>query len=84
MQVTLTPMPDADTVAAVLAALADCLEQDLAGAADLPAAGRSAWRSAAVLAGQGLPPARRPGQLGWGSAERARREAGWSQGIVGM
>ncbi len=76
-------MPDSDTVAAVLAALAAELEQ-----ADAPLAACDpappAWGSAGRLAAQGLPPARQPAAPRWGSAERARRAAGWSHGIVGM
>jgi hypothetical protein len=83
MQVTLTPTPDAETAAAVLAAIACAIEHDTAG--DTRAApARSSWRAAGALAGQGLPPARNGAYAAWHAAERARRAERWSGGIVGM
>src|SRR5215212_987758 len=83
MQVILSPAPDDDTAAAVLAAIACAIEHDAAGdTADAPA--RSSWRTAGMLAAQGLPGARNAAYAGWRSAERARRAERWSSGIVGM
>lgn len=76
------PTPDDDTAAAILAAIACCLEHERTDAADmLPP--RSAWASAAALAAQELPPTR-AARPAWGSAERAKRANLWSSGIVGV
>ena len=83
MHVSFHPMPDPDTVAAVLSALAAELEHAEAVLGD-PAPAPAAWGSAGRLAAQGLPPARQPGAPRWGSADRARRATRWSHGIVGM
>jgi hypothetical protein len=83
MQVTLSPVPEEAIAAAVLAAIACVIEQDTANdAADAPA--RSSWRTAGVLAAQGLPGARNAANAGWHSAERTRRAERWSAGIVGL
>jgi len=82
MQVTLSPVPDEDTAAAVLAAIACAIEQDSAGDADAPA--RSSWRTAGVLAAQGLPGARNAANASWHAAERTRRAERWSGGVVGI
>jgi hypothetical protein len=82
MEVTLSPIPDEDTAAAVLAAIACALEQDAAGGADVPA--RSSWRAAGVLAAQGLPGARNAANASWHAAERTRRAERWSSGVVGI
>ena len=72
MQVQLNPTPDDDTAAAILAAIACCLQPNLVGD-DIASSPCSAWRAAGILVAQGLPPAR--------GAKRAVR---WSSGIVGM
>ena len=84
MDVRLTPTPDNDTAAAVIAAIASLLEQDQAE--DLPEAGlqRSTWQTAAALAAQRLPPTRDATRARWAAAERVDREARWSYGIVGI
>jgi hypothetical protein len=83
MQVTLTPTPDADTAAAVIAAIACVIAQETADdAPDAPA--RSAWHTGSALATQGLPPARNGAFAAWHAAERARRAERWSGGIVGL
>jgi hypothetical protein len=83
MQVILSPGPDEDTAAAVLAAIACAIEQDAAGdVADTPA--RSSWRTAGVLAAYGLPGARNAANASWHAAERTRRAERWSGGVVGM
>ncbi|HEU5099556.1 MAG TPA: hypothetical protein VFU22_11085 [Roseiflexaceae bacterium] len=83
MQVMLSPVPDEDTAAAILAAIACTLEQEAASStADAPA--RSSWRSAGMLAAQGLPAARNAAYADWHAAERSRRAERWSGGVVGM
>jgi hypothetical protein len=83
MQVTLTPTPDADTAAAVIAAIAYVIAQETADdTPDAPA--RSAWSGARALAAQGMPPARNGAFAAWHTAERARRAERWSGGIVGL
>jgi len=83
MQVALSPAPDEDTAAAVLAAIACAITQDSAlSAADVPA--RASWRVAGVLAAQGLPAARNAAYAAWHAAERARRAERWSSGVVGL
>ena len=83
MHVTLTPLPDADTVAAVIAAIACVIAPETADETpDAPA--RSAWQAANALAAQGLPPARSGAFAAWHTAERARRAARWSGGIIGL
>lgn len=84
MNIEFTPMADADTVAAALAALACYIEPSTPAPAEPPAEPQPAWRSAGLLAAQGLPPTRRAPSVGWAAAERVRREAGWSFGIVGL
>jgi hypothetical protein len=83
MQVTLKPVPDEDTAAAVLAAIACVIEQGTAESTE-NAPARSSWSSAGLLAAQGLPGARNAAYAGWRSADRARRAERWSGGIVGM
>ena len=83
MYVTLTPTPDADTAAAVIAAIAYVIAQETADdTPDAPA--RSAWSGARALAAQGMPPARNGAFAAWHTAERARRAERWSGGIVGL
>jgi hypothetical protein len=84
MHITLTPGADDDTAAAIFAAIACLLDQEEAGGTADTATPRSLWKEAAVLAAQGLPPTRRPERTTWATAERARREACWSYGSVGM
>lgn len=71
---------DDDLVAAALAAVGLYLE------AESPAedgAARPAWRVAAIVAAQGLAPARGMRRVSWASAERAGRAARWSGGMHG-
>ena len=83
MQVTLTPTPDADTAAAVIAAIACVIAPETAN--DPPdALARSAWHAADALVAQGMPPTRNGAFATWCTAERARRAARWSGGIVGI
>ena len=83
MQVTLIPSPDAETAAAVIAAIANLMAQETAG--DMPdAPARSAWRAGSALAAQGMPPARNGAFVAWHTAERARRAECWSGGIIGL
>ncbi|MEO7912624.1 MAG: hypothetical protein ABIV47_23490 [Roseiflexaceae bacterium] len=83
MHVTLTPTPDADTAAAVIAAIACAIAPETADETpDLPA--RSAWHASGALATQGLPPVRSGAFAAWHSAERARRAERWSGGIIGL
>ena len=83
MQVILIPTPDADTAAAVVAAIIAMSAPSPAG--DTPqAAVRSAWQSGGALAVQGMPPARNGRFAAWHAAERARRAEYWSGGIIGL
>ena len=83
MQVTLTPTPDDDTAAAVIAAIACVITQEAADdTSDVPA--RSAWQAGSALVAQGLPPARNGAFAAWHAAERTRRAERWSGGIVGQ
>ena len=82
MKIEISPTPDDDAVAAIMAALA---AYD-AGAADAPAAAgppASMWAAASRMAAQELPPPVTPAP-GWAAAERARRAERWSSGIVGL
>ena len=80
MQVTLIPTPDADTAAAVIAAIAAMIAPETAD--DTPDAPvRSAWQAGGALAVQGMPPARNGAFAAWHAAERARRAERWSGGI---
>ena len=82
MQVSITPTPDSEVAAAVAAAILCYLD---AQAAVAPIeADRAAWRAAAALEAQRLPPARNAAHAAWSSAERASRENRWSYGIVGI
>jgi hypothetical protein len=83
MHVTLTPTPDADTAAAVIAAIATMIAPETAGATP-EAAARSAWQAGGALMGQGMPPARNGAFAAWHAAERARRADRWSGGIMGI
>ena len=83
MHITLTPTPDADTAAAVIAAIACLIAPETADdTPDTPA--RSAWRAATVLEAQGMPPARNGTFATWHTAERTRRAERWSGGITGL
>jgi hypothetical protein len=83
MQVTLTPTPDADTAAAMIAAIAYVIAQETADdTPDAPA--RSAWHAGSALTAQGMPPARNGAFAAWHTAERARRAERWSGGVVGQ
>ena len=83
MHVTLTPTPDADAAAAVIAAIACMIAPETAN--DPPdALARSAWHAADALVAQGMPPARNGAFATWCTAERACRAARWSGGIVGI
>jgi len=83
MHVTLTPLPDADTAAAVIAAITCVIALETAD--DTPAAFvRSAWHAADALMAQGLPPARNGAFAAWRSADRARRAARWSGEMIGI
>jgi hypothetical protein len=83
MHVTLTPTPDADITAAVIAAIACVIAQETADdAPDTPT--RSAWRAAGALAAQGMPATRNGTFAAWHAAERARRAERWSAGIIGL
>ena len=83
MQVTLIPTPDAETAAAVIAAITNVIGRETTGARpDAPA--RSAWRAGSALAAQGIPPARNGAFVAWHAAERARRAERWSGGIIGL
>ncbi|HWQ11591.1 MAG TPA: hypothetical protein VNL77_02255 [Roseiflexaceae bacterium] len=78
----LTPAPlDEDLAAAVLAAVV--LYTEAEAAAEEPAC-RPAWRAAALIAAQGIAPARGVGATSWATAERAGRAARWSTGLLGM
>ena len=83
MQVQFSPTPDGDTAAAILAAIACCLESDTP-TIPLAASTRAAWRAAGVLEAQGLPPSRGAPPPKWSTADRSQRAAHWSTGIVGM
>jgi hypothetical protein len=83
MELRFAPTPDDDTAAAVLAAITCLIEQEQAGEAPAPRA-RTAWRAAAALAAQGLPPARNGAHASWHAAERSGRATRWSYGIVGL
>jgi hypothetical protein len=81
MHVTLIPTTDADTAAAVIAAIACVMAQETAdNRPHTPA--RSAWQAAGALAAQGLPPARNGAFTTWHAAARARRAERWSGGII--
>ncbi len=83
MHVTMTPMPDAETAAAVIAAIACMSAPETADdTPDAPA--RSAWHAATALEAQGMPPARNGTFATWHTAERARRAERWSSGIIGL
>ena len=83
MYVTLTPTPDADTAAAVIAAIATTVASEAADdTRDAPV--RSAWQAGGMLAVQGLPPARNGAFAAWHAAERARRAERWSGGVIGL
>ena len=83
MEVTLIPTPDADTAAAVIAAIAAMIGP--LPAEDSPRAPvRSVWQAGAALAVQGMPPARNGAFAAWHAAERARRAEHWSGGIIGI
>jgi hypothetical protein len=83
MQITLTPTPDADTAAAVIAAIACVMEPQTTDDTPIASAG-SAWRAATMLETQGMPPARNGTLATWHTAERARRAERWSSGIIGL
>ena len=83
MQVTLIPTPDADTAAAVIAAIAYMIAQETADERPDTIA-RSAWQASSALAAQGIPPARNGAFAAWHAAERARRAERWSGGIIGL
>jgi len=83
MQLTLTPTPDDDTAAAIMAAISWVIQQQQAEGL-IPPARRPAWRAAAVLAAQGLPPTRDVRRATWSAAERTSREGHWSHGIAGL
>ena len=83
MHITLTPTPDADTAAAVIAAIAAMIAPEAAD--DMPGVpARSAWQAGGALVAQGLPPARNGAFAAWHAAERARRAERWSSGILGI
>jgi hypothetical protein len=83
MHVTLTPKPDADVAAAVIAAISCVIAQEATDhTPDAPA--RSAWQAASALAAQGMPPTRNGTFAAWHAAERARRAERWSAGIIGL
>ena len=83
MHMTLTPTPDADTAAAVIAAIAAMIAPEAAD--DMPVGpARSAWQAGGALVAQGLPPARNGTFAAWHTAERARRAERWSGGIIGI
>ena len=77
-----TPIDD-DLAAAVIAAVHCFIAQELPDQRSelLP---RPAWRAAAALAAQRLPPVRNAAYMSWSAAERASRESHWSYGIVGL
>ena len=83
MELHLSPWPEDDIAAAVLAAVACLIEQEQADQT-LDAAGCTAWQAAALAAAQGLPPARNGAYASWHTADRARRVGRWSYGIVGL
>ena len=83
MELHLSPRPDDDTAAAVLAAVACLIEQKQADQT-LDPSGCTAWQAAALIAVQGLPPARNGAYASWHTADRAQRTGRWSYGIVGM
>ena len=82
MQVSITPMPDSEIAAAVAAAIS-CYT-DAQTTVPPSQAERVAWRTAAALEAQRLPPTRNAAYATWSSAERASRENRWSYGIVGI
>ncbi|MFN8501907.1 hypothetical protein [Kouleothrix sp.] len=82
MNIHVSPVPDDDAVAAVLAALEHYLAAEQADD-EAPAGPHEPWRTAGKLAAQGLPPSRAVAAR-WGSADRARRGERWSHGIVGL
>jgi hypothetical protein len=72
----------ADEVAAISAVLTLHLSADAMEAmSGLPP---SAWQVAAAVEAQELPPSRAARHRTWASAERARREGRWSNGILGL
>ncbi len=81
MRIEITPDPlDEDVVAAALAAIALYTE-----AAPGPAApARPVWRTAAVLAAQGIAPSRAAPPATWAAAERIGRAARWSGGALDL
>ena len=83
MRLLLIPAPDADTAAAIIAAVSCAIEQEQADRAPNPPV-RPAWAAAAALAAQGVPPARNSAYATWHAVERARHEDRWSFGIVGL
>ena len=83
MQVMLTPTPDAETAAAVIAAIAYLIGQETTDdRPDTPA--RSAWHAGSALEAQGMPATRDGAFAAWHAAERARRAERWSGGIIGL
>jgi hypothetical protein len=83
MELHLSPRPDDDTAAAVLAAVAWLIEQKQADQTR-DVSDRTAWQAAAVLAAQGLPPARSGAYASWHTADRAGRAGRWSYGMIGI
>jgi hypothetical protein len=77
-----TPIDD-DLAAAVVAAVHCFVEQELPHERSALSP-RPAWRAAAALAAQRLPPVRNAAYMRWSAAERASREGHWSYGIVGL
>jgi hypothetical protein len=72
--------PDADEVAAALAAVQLCLA---AGSSDAPNSARPIWQIAAVLAAHGAEPAHGNAPPTWANADRTRRARHWSSGLLG-
>ncbi len=83
MQVQFSPIPDDDTAAAMLTAIA-CWLDSVSATDEINESPRSAWRAAGILAAQGLPPSRGATPPKWSTAERTQRATQWSAGIVGM
>jgi hypothetical protein len=76
MQILITTPIDEQTAAAVVAAVALVLAERRPAMSMPP---RSAWATAGIYAGQGLPAAR--GAAGWSAADRIGRAGRWTGGV---
>jgi hypothetical protein len=83
MQIIPSKQLDADTLAAITAALTALLDEEQVEMQAVEAAREPAWRTAAVVGGQGLRVGRGM-RAGWHAADRAGHAARWSAGMHGM